>query len=288
MLLPGVVLVALFSYAPILGWVMAFKEYQLGMSIFSGRFIGFEQFKAFFANAGDAAYVIRNTICINLLTIVINLTSACAFAVLLNEIKTGLLKKAVQSFSFFPFFISWIITYSIFNTFLSSQSGVLNHILVDLHLTGTGIDFLGNPRYAWQVILFVSFWKYIGYNSVIFLSSISSIDQSQYEAAKIDGAGRFGEIFYITLPGLAPTLVVLLILNSGWIFSSNFEQYFLFTNSMNWERMEVLDVYIYKYGLKLLDFSYATAVGIVKTIASIIMLFIVNSAAKRLNGRSII
>lgn len=288
MLLPALVLITLFAYAPLLGWVMAFKDYQLGMSIFSGSFTGLQQFKTFFIDASDAMYVIRNTICINFMTLAINLISACAFAVLLNEIKMSFLKRTIQSFSFFPFFISWVITYSVFNIFLSPESGVLNHVLVNAGMIGKGINFLGNPAYAWPVILFVSFWKYIGYNSIIFMASISGIDQEQYEAAEIDGAGRFGKIFFITLPGLIPTLVILLIINSGWIFTSNFEQYFLFTNSSNWERMEVLDVYIYKYGLKLLDFSYATAVGMVKTIASIGMLLVVNYTAKKLNGSSII
>lgn len=288
MLLPAIALTLIFSYSPLAGWVMAFKDYQLGHSIFDGDFTGLKQFKMFFLDTSDAWYVIRNTIAINLLSLIVNLFVASLFAILLNEVRIKLFKRVVQSFSFFPFFVSWIITYQLFYTFLGQNSGVINNLLIHAGLVEKGINFLGDPGYAWGLITFVSLWKTIGYNSVIFLAAITSIDQEQYEAAEIDGAGRFGRIWHITVPGLASTLVVLIIINFGYIFSSNFEQFFMFTNPTNWQNMEVLDVYIYKYGLKMLDFSYATAVGIVKTVASIFMLYIVNGAMKRINGHSII
>lgn len=288
MALPMLILVTVFSYLPLGGWVMAFTDYGIGKSMFSGEFTGLKQFIIFFTQAQDAGYVLLNTLGINLITLAVNMTSACLFAILLNEISKKRIKKMVQSFSFFPYFVSWVITYSMFNTFLSQQSGVLNQLLVNLKIIPEGINFLGSPKYAWGVIIFVNFWKYIGYNSVIFLSAIAGISSDQYEAADIDGANRIQKIRHITLPSLTGTLVMLLILNAGWIFNSNFEQFNLFSNAGNWERMEVLDVYIYRYGLKLLDFSYATAVGVVKTFASLLMFFIVNFVAKRLNGRSLV
>ncbi|MDD6175673.1 MAG: ABC transporter permease subunit [Firmicutes bacterium] len=288
MMLPMLIAVTLFAYLPLSGWVMAFTDYQIGGSLFGGEFIGFRQFEYFFTQAVDSGYVLRNTLVINLLTLVINLFSACAFAILLNEVRTSWTRRIVQSFSFFPFFVSWVITYSIFNSFLAMQTGVINILLKNLGVIDIGINFLGDPKYSWGVMLFVNFWKYIGYNSVIFLSAISGIDQEQYEAASIDGATHMQKIRLITLPALAPTLAILLIMNSGWIFSSNFEEFNLFYNSVNWERMEVLDIYVYRYGLKLHDYSYATAVGIIKTVASLILLFVVNTAAKRFNGRSLL
>lgn len=288
MMIPMLAAVFLFSYVPLSGWAMAFTDFQIGGDLFSGEFIGFKQFAYFFTQAVDSSYVIRNTLVINLSSLVINLVSACAFAILLNEVRTSPLRRIVQSFSFFPFFVSWVITYSIFNSFLSMQTGVLNVLMKDLGLIDKGINFLSDSKYSWGVILFVNFWKSIGYNSVIFLAAISGIDQEQYEAASIDGASHMQKIRHITLPGLMPTLVMLLIMNSGWIFSSNFEEFNLFSNSVNWETMEVLDVYVYRYGLKLLDYSYATAVGIIKTVASLVMFFLVNLVAKRINGRSLI
>lgn len=288
MMLPMLAAVTLFCYIPLGGWAMAFTDYQLGGSMFGGEFIGFKQFTYFFTQAVDSSYVIRNTLVINLSSLAINLVTACAFAILLNEVRTSSLRRIVQSFSFFPFFVSWVITYSIFNSFLSMQTGVINVLLQDLGLIDKGINFLSESKYSWGVILFVNFWKSIGYNSVIFLAAISGIDQEQYEAASIDGASHMQKIIHITLPGLMPTLVMLLIMNSGWIFSSNFEEFNLFSNSVNWQTMEVLDVYVYRYGLKLLDYSYATAVGVIKTIASLIMFFLVNLVAKRINGRSLV
>ena len=288
MMLPMLAAVTLFCYIPLGGWAMAFTDYQLGGSMFGGEFIGFKQFTYFFTQAVDSSYVIRNTLVINLSSLAINLVTACAFAILLNEVRTSSLRRIVQSFSFFPFFVSWVITYSIFNSFLSMQTGVINVLLQDLGLIDKGINFLSEAKYSWGVILFVNFWKSIGYNSVIFLAAISGIDQEQYEAASIDGASHMQKIIHITLPGLMPTLVMLLIMNSGWIFSSNFEEFNLISNSVNWQTMEVLDVYVYRYGLKLLDYSYATAVGVIKTIASLIMFFLVNLVAKRINGRSLV
>mgnify|MGYP005785430479 CR=1 FL=1 len=288
MMLPMLVAVTLFSYVPLSGWVMAFTDYQIGGSLFGGEFIGLQQFKFFFTQATDSLYVLRNTLVINLCSLAVNLVSACAFAILLNEVRTSWARRVVQSFSFFPFFVSWVIAYSIFNSFLSMQTGVVNVLLKDLGLIEEGINFLADPDYSWGLMIFVNFWKNIGYNSVIFLSAISGIDQEQYEAASIDGATHVQKIRHITLPALAPTLAILLIMNSGWIFSSNFEEFNLFYNSVNWEKMEVLDVYVYRYGLKLQDYSYATAVGIIKTVASLIMLFLVNMVSKRANGRSLV
>lgn len=288
MLLPMVILVTIFSYLPLAGWVMAFTDYNIGMSMFSGKFVGLKEFINFFSGANDAGYVIVNTLGINLISLFVELVSACAFAILLTEVKLKSFKRTVQSISFFPFFISWVIAYSIFNTFLAIDSGLINIIMVKLGLIKSGINFMGAPEYSWGVMVFINFWKYLGYNSVIFISAIAGIDQEQYEAAVIDGASRIDKIRYITLPALIPTFVVLLIMNSGWIFNSNFDQFFLFRNEGNWKRMEVLDVYIYRYGLKLLDFSYATAVGIIKTFASLIMFYTVNKIAKKISGKSML
>jgi putative aldouronate transport system permease protein len=287
MLLPAVVLAAVFSYGPLSGWVMAFTDYQLGKNMFTAKWTGFTQFQSFFGGANDALFTVRNTLVINLLSLFVGLFAACAFSVLLNEVHSKGVKKIVQTSSFFPYFVSWVIVYMIFNSFFAVKSGVINELLVSMGIIKHGINFLGDANYSWVIILLVNTWKVLGYNSVIFLSALAGIDQEQYEAAYIDGASRFQKIHHITVPSLAPTLVVLLIMNSGWIFASNFEQMYLFTNGSNWQTMEVLDLYVYDYGLKYLNFSYATAVGIIETMASIIMFMIVNYTAKKINGRSI-
>ena len=287
LLAPAVILTTIFCYAPLGGWYIAFSDYKLGSGIFDGAWTGLKQFKSFFDGSMDAVYAIRNTLVINLLNLFGSLTCAMIFTLLLNEARSKRLKKVVQTASFFPYFVSWVITYMIFSTFLSVKSGLVNQAIVGLGLRSKGINFLGDPDYSWGTIFMVDVWKYIGYNSVIFLAALAGIPTEQYEAADIDGATRFQKIWYITLPGLVPTLVMLMIMNSGWILSSSFEQFYLFSNGMNWETMEVLDVYIYNYGMKKLNFSYATAVGIIKTFASIIIFTIVNFTAKHLNGQSL-
>ncbi len=288
MLLPAMIVAAVFSYVPLSGWIMAFTDYQLGQNMFQSKWTGFTQFSSFFSGANDALYTVRNTIVINLLSLFIGLFVACAFAILLNEVRLRCFKKFVQTTSFFPYFVSWVIAYMIFNSFFAVKSGVVNQLLVGGGIIGSGINFLGDPKYSWGMILFVNIWKSLGYNSVIFLAALAGIDQEQYEAAEIDGASRFQRINHITIPELTPTLVVLLIMNSGWIFASNLEEFYLFCNDSNYSKMEVLDIYIYNYGLKYLNFSYATAVGIVKTIASIGMFWIVNATAKKLKGSGIV
>ena len=288
MLLPAFLLATIFCYVPLLGWVMAFTDYQLGQDMFRAQWTGFQQFTSFFSSAGDAWYTVRNTLVINLLSLFVGLFVACVFAILLNEVQVKVFKKFVQTSSFFPYFVSWVIVYMIFNSFFAVRSGVMNQMLMKIGVVSDGINFLGDPVYSWGMILFVNIWKGLGYNSVIFLAAIAGIDQEQYEAAAIDGASRFQKMIHITIPELTATLVVLLIMNSGWIFASNLEEFYLFCNDSNYTMMEVLDLYIYNYGLKYLNFSYATAVGIIKTIASILMFLLVNFTTKKLKGTAII
>lgn len=287
MLLPLIAAVVVFRYLPMTGWLMAFKHYQLGMNVLDADWAGLYYFKQFFKNTGDALYIIRNTLVINILSITLNLTLSCLTAVLLNELLIKKYKTLVQTSSFFPFFVSWVIAYTLFSAFFAANTGVVNTVLVKLGIIDEGINLLGDKKYSWLLMIIVNIWRSLGYNTVIFLSAITSIDTTQYEAAEIDGAGRIDKIRYITLPGVASTFVVLLIMNSGWIFNVNFEQFYLFTNITNRSTMEVFDMYIYRYGLELLDFSYATAVGVIKTIVSILLLIIVNATSKRLSGKSI-
>lgn len=288
MLAPGVIWLLIFAYTPLLGWVMAFTDYKLGQGFFSGAWVGLEHFKDFLSDTSSALNVIRNTLVINISSLFVNLFFGGVIAVLINEIKINWYKKVVQSCSFFPFFISFVIVYSIFNTFLSVNEGLLNVFFIRAGVIKDGINFLGDENMSWALIVFINCWKLIGYNSVIFLASIANISQEQYESAEIDGAGRFEKILHITIPGLIPTLVVLLVMNSGWIFSSNFEQYYLFTNATNMATMEVFDIYIYRYGLRLLNFSYATAVGVIKTFVSLLLILATNTLLKKITERGIL
>jgi putative aldouronate transport system permease protein len=288
MLLPILLHIFLFRYVPLVGWIISVKDYQLGMSIFSGQWLGLLNFKYFLVDTGDALYVIRNTLVINFLSIFFSIGMALVFSLLLNEIRVMKFKSFIQTSSIFPFFISWVVIYSIFNSLLSVNFGLVNQLLIKWGVLEEGINFLGDKNYSWPLMIGVNTWRTLGYNGVIFLAAIASIDQEQYQAAEVDGAGRFAKMMYITLPGLASTFVVLLIIHSGWVFTVSLEQYFLFTNSTNRPTMEVFDYYIFRYGLQALDFGYATAVGVIKTVVSIFVFLCVNFLSKKVSGRSLI
>lgn len=290
MLLPGLAAIILFSYLPLSGWYLAFSEYRLGGSIWGGEWVGVKYFEKILTESSDLLYLLRNTLVMNGVSLVLNITVALFFAIILKEFFWKFGAKAVQTVSFFPYFVSWVIAYSIVSSLLSVNSGAINQVLVKLGWIkkGFNIIIIGDPKYSWGLIILINLWKTCGYNTIIFLSSIAGIPTELYEASALDGAGRLQQIRYVTLPSLLPTASVLLIMNAGWILNSNLEQFFVFQNATNWTRMEVLDMYIYKFGLKMLDFPYATAMSIVKTLVSILMLLAVNALTKKLNKVSVI
>ena len=287
MLAPSIILVAIFNYAPLYGWIMAFTNYRLGHPISSGEFTGLLQFRRIFFHSNDLAWLLRNTLVINGSTIVINLVVAVVFSILLKEIVWKRGAKIVQTVVFFPFFLSWVIVYAVAAALLSVNTGLINMTLVEAGILDRGINFLGNPRYSWGLMILLNMWRWTGYNTIIFVASISGISTELYEAANIDGANRLQKIKYVTFPHMLPTLCIMLILNVGWVFNNNLEQFFLFTNATNWERMEVIDMYIYRFGLRRMDYSYATAMGILRSVVSLILLFGVNGIVRKLSNKEI-
>ncbi|MDX9956846.1 MAG: ABC transporter permease [Clostridia bacterium] len=288
LVLPAFVLTLIFSYVPLTGWFIAFSDYQIGFSFFSGKWTGLEQFRIFFRETSDAFNIIRNTLVMNMLSLFGGLSISFVFSLLIKEIVWAKAKKAVQIITFFPYFMSWVILYSVVYSLFSVSSGAINVFLVELGVLKEGLNILGDKKYSWALIVLVNIWNSLGYNSVIFLASISNVPPELYEAASIDGADRYQKAIYITIPYMIPTLVVLFIMNSGWILNSGLDQYFVFTNPTNRPTMEVFDMYIYRYGIKLMNYSYATAVGIIKTVVSILLLFTINTVSKKLTSRSIL
>lgn len=287
MLLPALICTIIFSYLPLSGWIMAFTDYKVGKSIWGAPWVGLREFKAFFIDSGEAMNVITNTVVMNVLSLIIGLGTAFVFAILLKELQWPAFGKIVQSITFFPYFMSWVILYAVIYSLFSVGSGAVNETLLNLGVINEPLNVLGDASYSWLLIVLVNTWNSLGYNSVIFIATIAGIPSEQYEAAEIDGAGRFAKIYYVTVPNLTPTLIVLLIMNSGWIFNSGLDQYFMFTNPTNISKMQVFDYYIYNYGLKLFNYSYATAVGIIKTIVSFILLILVNKLSKKYSGKAI-
>lgn len=285
---PAVVLVFLFSYVTLAGWALAFTDYRLGQRFVDVSWVGLKQFRAFLVEGNDLGYLMTNTLVINITSLVSNIFFSVCFAILINELRGKRFARAVQTISFFPFFISWIIVYSMMNALFAVSSGSINLLMVRLGLIKRGINMLGDAKYAWQMVIILGLWKSLGYNGVIFLAAISGIPSEEYEAAEIDGANRWQKVVHVTVPNIMPTVLVLLIMNSGWILNSNFDFFYVFTNSTNWQRMEVLDMYIYKYGLRMGNYPYSIAVGMMKTLVSLSLLLIVNQVSRRVSDRAIL
>lgn len=283
MLTPAAILTILFCYIPLSGWYIAFSDYKVGGSMFGGEFVGLKYFRKIFEQSSDIGYLIRNTLAINLSTLFLGMFLSILFALLLKEVRWEKGAKIVQTTSFFPYFISWVITYSVVWSLFAVKSGAINQFLVRVGILERGLDILGSPQYSWALIVLLNLWKNTGYNTIIFLSGIAGISTELYEAAAIDGAGRLQKVLYVTLPGIIPTASVLLVMNAGWVLNNGLDQFFLFSNTTNWTKMEVLDIYIYKFGLKLLDFPYSTAMGILKSFVSIALLLIVKWITDKMN-----
>lgn len=288
-ILPFMALVFIFSYYPLYGWVYAFFDYRPPISLANSRFVGLYWFESMFSSKTKIRMlvgVLKNTFVMSGIGI---LTSwlPMAFAIFLSEISSPRYKKVVQTLTTLPHFVSWVLVYFIaFSLF--SASGVVNNQLMTLGLTDRPIQFLQFNDHVYLKMWFWNTWKDLGWNAIMYLAAISSIDQELYEAAKADGAGRFRLIRHITIPGLLPTYFVLLLLSIANFLNNGMEQYFLFQNSFNKEHIQVLDLYVYNLGMTNGSYSLATAFSIFKSLVSLILLFTVNGLSKSLRGETII
>ncbi len=286
MAVPFLVLVFLFNYLPLFGWVYAFFDYKPGIPLSQTEFVGLKFFTLTFHDGGEMLNVLKNTLAMSFLGIVTT-PLPLIFAILLSEVKNGKFKKFVQTTTTLPNFISWFIVFSLFFSIFSVE-GLLNTILMKLHIISEPTNILGNREAVWYVQTAVSVWKGIGWGAIIYLAAIAGIDQELYDAAKVDGAGRFQMIMNVTVPGLMPTYIVLLLLGISNMLSNGFDQYFVFHNPLVAEKIEVIDYYVYRIGIATNDYAYATAIGISKTAVSITLLFTVNFISKKIRGESII
>ncbi|ALS26485.1 protein lplB [Paenibacillus sp. 32O-W] len=290
MLVPAFLWAICFCYLPMAGLYMAFVNYQPALgnfwpNLFHSEFVGLDWFRYFFNN-GDFLKIMRNTVASTMLTLLISFPMPIVIAIAISEIKGTLFKKTVQTMSYLPHFISWVIAANIIVTMLSSD-GIVNKVLKLLQLTDQSILFLQEGPYFWWIVAFSNTWKDMGYNAIIFLAAISSINLDLYEAARVDGAGRFKQIWHITLPHLKPTIVILLILALGGVLNAGFDQHFLLGNGMNQEYSDVLSTYSFRYGLQNSMFSYASAVGLFNSVVAFILVVIVNYASKKWNNQSL-
>lgn len=286
---PFMIFVFIFAYMPLWGWLYAFVDYRSGMSIFQMDFVGLKWFKMLVYSKQQVYEIIRvlkNTLGMSFLNLFFSFLPM-AFAILLYEIRSNRMRRIVQTLTTIPHFISWVLVYSVVFSLLSVDSGVVNNLLVDLGLIEKQINFLANSEYIWIKMVALDIWKGLGWGAILYLAAINGISQDLYEAARIDGAGRFRCIWHITIPGLLPTYFVLLLLAVANIINTGMDQYFVFSNAMNKSSIEVLDLYTYNIGLLKGNFSLATVISILKSFVSLTLLFSVNRLSKTLRGESI-
>lgn len=275
----------IFYYWPLTGWIMAFQQYKPKDGLLHSKFVGLAKFKFLFE---DAVFlrVIRNTFAMGVINLVTTTFMAILFAILLNEMRSALAKKTVQTISYLPHFLSWIIVTGILHDALS-PTGIINDLLMRSGAIDQAINFFAHPKYFWAIVAFANNWKETGWNAIIYLAAITAIDPTLYEAASIDGAGRWAKIKHITLPGIRPTIMILLLMNVGNVLNAGFEVQYLLGNGLIKSVSETIDIYVLTWGISQNDFSLGTAAGMFKSAVSIALIVLANWAAKKTGDDSL-
>lgn len=286
MALPGIVYFLVFKYLPMGGLIIAFKNYKgVGgvAGIFTAEWVGFAQFERFFSSIYFTR-LMRNTLLISIYRLIFSFPCPIFLAVLINEITNTKFKRTVQTISYMPHFLSWVVVAGLLSTLLST-SGPVNEALAALGLDK--IYFLSDTRYFRSVLVVSEIWKGIGWGSIIYLAAITGIDPQIYEAAAIDGASRWQRILHITIPSIKETIAIMLILQVGKILNENFEQIFNLYNPSVYEVADVFETYVYRIGLVNQQYSYSAAVGLFKSVISLVLVVTTNRVAKRMGNEGL-
>ena len=286
LILPFMAFVLVFNYFPIWGWLMAFQQFVPAKGIFGSKWIGMANFQEAFSDP-YFFQALRNTLLTSILKIATGFVSAILLALMLNEVRRVSFKRLVQTISYLPYFVSWVVAANIVYMALSPSDGIINLALVKLGLAQEPISFMGEPRYFYGVVALSGVWKNVGWNAIIYLAAMTGIDPELYEAAAIDGAGRMRRILAVTLPSIMPTIKILLVLNIGNLMNAGFEHVYLLSNPSNIDASRTLDVYIYTFALRTGRLSYGTALGMFNSTISITLILISNWISKKVDGYGI-
>jgi len=284
MMLPGILYYIIYHYIPMGGLLIAFKKYNLVKGIWGSDWAGFDNFRTVFSSP-DFWDLIRNTLVISVYRIVFNMLPDLLFALILNEIRLQWFKRIVQTITYGPYFLSWIIVYGLVFSFLAPDAGLISTWWRDN--TGETLNLLTDKDWFRPILIITDIWKSTGYGAIIYLAALATINNELYEAAVVDGAGRWRQIWHITLPGIREVFVLLLILRIGHILDAGFEQVYIFLNARVYEVGDIIDTWVFRRGIEQLDFSVAAAVGFFKSIIGFILVVTANKVAKKLGGSGI-
>ena len=286
MFLPGFLFILVFSYGTMYGLILAFKDFNIGKGILGSPWVGFKHFETFFSST-SALIALFNTLKISLLKLLFNFPAPILLALMLNEMRPGPIKKAAQTISYLPHFISWIIVAGILSSLLSPSTGTINYIIKALG--GQPILFLTDTKWFRPILIISGIWKEIGWGSVVYLAALCSIPAEQYESAKIDGANRFQRLCYITLPSMKGIVSIMLLMQAGNIMNAGFDQVFNLYSTSVYEVGDIIDTYVYRVGIGQMMYSFNTAVGLFKSVVNFALVLAVNMVTKKLNdGESVL
>jgi putative aldouronate transport system permease protein len=280
MSLPIILYVILFFYVPLWGWTMAFQNFKPAKTFSAQEWVGLKWFKFLFA---DKVFLrtIRNSIAMSFINTSLGFITAILFSLLLNEARKIFFKRTIQTISYLPHFLSWVIVTGLVSNMLAIEDGAVNNVLMALRIIKEPILWLSKPQYFWGVIGGTYVWKEVGWNSIIYLAAMAGIDPAMYEAAEIDGCNRYQKMWHITLPGIKPTIIILLIMSIGHIMDAGFEMQYLLRNGLVQDVSDTIDIYVLMFGLQRSNFSLATAAGLFKNVVNISLIFLANEIAKK-------
>ena len=286
MSVPVFLYVLLFNYVPMWGWVTAFQNYIPKKGMWGSPWVGWDNFKWLFSRQ-DFIESIRNTLAMSVINLVFGTVSAILLAVLLNEVRMKAFKRTVQTVTYLPHFLSMVIVVGMAQNIFATN-GPINDLLIALGIVKQLVFWLGEGKHFWWLVGVINVWKEVGWGTIIYISAMTAIDPALYEAAAIDGAGRFQKIMHVTLPGIKSTFVILLIMNIGHLMEAGFEIQYLLGNGLTAEYSRTIDVFVLEYGTSQMDFGVATAAGIFKSVVAIILLLGANFISKRLGEETLV
>ena len=286
LLIPVIAYYVIFKYIPMVGAQIAFRNFKFSKGIWGSPWVGLKHFERFFSNYSSTD-IILNTFVLSGLSLVFCFPFPIIIALIFNEIRTAAFKKSIQTITYAPHFISTIVVVGMMMAICSPSTGVINKLLVALHLTDEPLYLMGESKYFRFMYIISDIWKDSGWNAIIFVSALAAIDISLYEAAKVDGASRWQQLIHITLPSILPTIIIMLILKCGHVLNIGFEKVYAMQTDLNLSVSEVISTYTYKLGLEKLQYDYATAIGLFNSVINFALLLIVNKVSKSLTETSL-
>ncbi|WP_456276478.1 ABC transporter permease [Bacillus sp. AK128] len=281
--IPGILYFIIFKYVPLMGSVIAFKDYNIFAGIWDSPWVGFKHFEALFVNP-DSIRVLKNTLLLSFYDILV-FPAPLLLALLLNELRLVIYKRLIQTIVYMPHFLSWVIISGLFIGILSPTTGFVNHFIE--WLGHEPIYFMGSEEFIRPILVFTYLWQSVGWGTIIYMAALAGINPELYEAAKVDGANRFHQMLHVTVPAILPTFSILFLLHIGHFLDFGFERVYVFLNPLNQANGDILDTYIYEVGLQNAQYSFTTAIGIFKSIVGLILLVFANFMSKRISGNSL-